>query len=159
MWQRRGQPRRIAAAGTDKRVTVFGALDYRAGRLRTMMADRGCGDRFLRFLWQVARAFPTDQLVLVIDNASYHKTAAVRSWLADHADRITVLWLPPYSPQLNRIERVRRFVKSKLTGHQFGNDRPSLIHCANSLFHDVQARFDAASYPHLTLGRNLCRSA
>lgn len=124
-----------------------------------MMADRGCGSRFLQFLEHLARRWPTDQVVLVMDNVSSHKTAAVRRWLADHAERIIVCWLPTSSPHLNRIERVWRFVKGKLACHRFWNDRPSLIHRANHLFHHVQAQYADPDRPHLTLAQNLCRSA
>lgn len=124
-----------------------------------MMADRGCGTRFRQFLEHLVRRWPTDRLVLVMDNVAYHKTAAVRAWLADHAQRITVCWLPTYSPHLNRIERVWRFVKGKLACHRFWNDRPGLIHLANHLFHHVQAQYADPDRPHLTLGQNLCRSA
>lgn len=124
-----------------------------------MMADRACGARFLLFLEQLTRRWPKDQLVLVMDNVAYHKTAAVRHWLAAQADRITVFWLPTYSPHLNRIERVWRFVKSKLACHRFWNDRPSLIHLANHLCHHVQAQYADPDRPSLTLGQHLCRSA
>lgn len=124
-----------------------------------MMADRGCGSRFLQFLERLVPSGSTDHLVLVMDNVSYHKTAAVRRWLAAHADRITVLWLPTYTPHLNLIERVWRFIKSKLACHRYWNDRTRLIHLANHLFHLLQARFAAQTRPHLTLGQNLCRSA
>jgi transposase len=123
------------------------------------MADRGCGSRFLQFLEQLVRRWPTDQLVLVMDNVSYHKTAAVRAWLAAHADRLTVCWLPTYSPHLNRIERVWRFVKQKLACHRFWHDRPGLIHAANHLLHRIAAQYTDPHRPHLTLSQNLCRFA
>jgi putative transposase len=159
MWQPRGQPRCIAAAGTDKRVSIFGALDYGSGRLTTLIAQRASAHEFLAFLEQLATHWPTEHLVLVMDNVAYHKTAAVRHWLAAQADRITVLWLPTYSPHLNLIERVWRFVKAKFAGHHFWNDLTGLIHHANDVLHTVRATFAAPRFPHLTLGQDLCRSA
>jgi hypothetical protein len=119
-----------------------------------MMADRACGPRFLQFLEQLGCRWPGDPLVLVMDNVAYHRTAAVRAWLAAHADHITVCWLPTYSPHLNRIERVWRFVKHKLAGHRFWNDRPGLIHAANHLLHRVAAQYTAPDRPHLSLRQN-----
>ena len=49
-WQRRGEPRRIPAAGTDQRVTYFGALDNRSSVLATMSAPTGNAERFHAFL-------------------------------------------------------------------------------------------------------------
>ena len=118
------------------------------------MADRACGARFLPFLEQLVRRWPRDQVVLVMDNVAYHRTAAVRSWLAAHAAHITVCWLPTSSPHLNRIERVWRFVKGKLAGHRFWHDRTGLIHAANHLLHRVEAQDADPARPHLTLGQH-----
>jgi transposase len=120
-----------------------------------MMADRGTGVRFRQFLEHLVRRWPTDQLVLVLDNAAYHKTAAVRAWLAAHADQVTVCWLPAYSPHLNRIERVWRFLKSKLACHRFWNDLPGLIHAANHLLHRIAAQYTDPDRPRLSMGQNL----
>ena len=50
--------------------------------------------------------------VLVLDNASIHKAHAVKARVADWANRgLTLLFLPPYSPELNRIEILWRFCK------------------------------------------------
>jgi len=49
--------------------------------------------------------------VLVIDNASYHRTKAVRELLVDHSDHVFVIWLPPYSPELNLIEGLWGYLK------------------------------------------------
>lgn len=79
-----------------------------------------------------------------------------RSWLADETERIAVIWLPTYSPHLNLIERVWRFVKSKLACHRHGNDLTSLIHTANHIRHAVRAEFAAPTEPRLTLRHNFC---
>lgn len=50
---------------------------------------------------------------------------------------------------LNRIERVLRFIKGKLANHRFWNDRPGLTHAANLLLHGAQAQFTDARRPNL----------
>jgi len=47
-----------------------------------------------------------------MDNASWHKTEAVTNYINDN--NITLLFLPPYSPEFNPIERVWSFIKSKI---------------------------------------------
>ena len=50
--------------------------------------------------------------VLVLDNASIHRAQAVKAQRAGWAARgLTLLFLPPYSPELNRIEILWRFCK------------------------------------------------
>ena len=102
---------------------------------------------------------PADQLVLVLDNASSHKTGARRVWFADHADRVGGLWLPTDSPQRNLIERVWRFVKGALAGHRFGNDLPSLVARAEAIMDATSAGFAAPTRPPSQLRQDLCKSA
>ena len=51
-------------------------------------------------------------LAILIDNASWHKTAAVIEFC--QKNNITLLFLPPYSPEYNPIERVWSFLKGKI---------------------------------------------
>ena len=59
--------------------------------------------------WLADQPAPT---VLVLDNASIHKAQLVQQNLADWATQgLTLLFLLPYSPELNRIEILWRFCK------------------------------------------------
>lgn len=138
---------------------MFGALDYRTGHLETMLEPCASGEHFAQFLAQLAAYWPDEQLVLVLDNASYHKSPPMKAWLATQHQRITLLWLPTYSPQLNLIERVWRFVKSKLACHHFWNDLAGLTTLATDLFERTRATFAASTRPHLFLCQSLCESA
>lgn len=106
---------------------------------------------FATFVDQVVSQWQDAPLVLVMDNASYHKAADLRHWLRDHADRVYVLWLPTYSPKLNLIERVWRFLKTRLACHRFWRDQPGLIAFAQRILEGMRACFAAATYPHITL--------
>ena len=123
------------------------------------MAPTGNADHFRAFLDQLVGHWAEGQLVLVLDNASYHKTPAVRAWFAAHAARVTVLWLPTYSPHLNLIERVWRFVKGKLACHRLWNDAAQLTATTQDILARTRATFAAPTYPHLTLGQDFCASA
>jgi putative transposase len=140
-------------------VSVFGALEYRSGLLTTALAPASDAAQFLAFLDRVTRRWPDKPLVLVLDNASYHKTPTLRAWFAAHADRISVRWLPTYRPQLNLIERVWRFVTSKLAGHRFWNNLDDLQVAAQTILGRTRATFAAQTYPPITLGQDFCMPA
>ena len=54
----------------------------------------------------------TQPTVLVLDNASIHKALLVQAALPQWAEQgLTLFFLPPYSPELNRIEILWRFCK------------------------------------------------
>jgi len=56
-----------------------------------------------------AAAFPESLNLLVLDNGGGHKARAVR-WPSN----VVAVFLPPYSPELNPIERLWRDLKDKL---------------------------------------------
>jgi putative transposase len=70
------------------------------------VAETKSGWNFIAFLVVLLRAYAGWKIRLVCDNARFHNTKAVRVFLAEHADRLSIFWLPPYSPSLNLIERL-----------------------------------------------------
>lgn len=142
--------------GPHQTRTVFGALDYGSGQVCWQIQERKGGDPFATFLAQVAQTWPEDDLVLVLDNASYHRAPAVRDWWAAQAGRLIPYWLPVYSPQLNLIERVWRFLKQKLACHRFWNDVAGLEAATGTLLDRLEAHFHNADGPSIFLRKDLC---
>lgn len=56
-------------------------------------------------------------IYVVIDNARYYKNALVKKWVA--TSRIALIYLPPYSPNLNLIERFWKCLKREVILNQF----------------------------------------
>ena len=56
---------------------------------------------------------------VVLDNASAHTTAAVHRFAQQHHERLELVFLPTYSPHLNPIERLWRFMRSQVTRNRF----------------------------------------
>ena len=159
VWQRRGQPLRVPAAGEDERVAVYGALDYASGRVLSQTAASKNGAGFAAFLEQVAQTWPEQTLVLVLDNASYHRSAAMRTWWAAQDGRLIPFWLPKYAPHLHLQEHVWRFLKQKLACHRFWADPAGLAQAAGTLLRCTEARFHTPDRPAIRLGHDFCASA
>lgn len=134
-------------------------MDYASGILTTQHADSANAAAFEAFLDQLITDWPTGHLILVLDNASYHKTASLRTWFAEHQDRVTVIWLPTYSPHLNLIERVWRFLKAKLACHRFWNDREGLATRVQTLCDAIRAIFHADIAPRIRITQDFYMSA
>jgi transposase len=87
--------------------TLFAALDI-ATEIATGTVTAACQPRhrhqeFLAFLRQVARAYPDQQLHLVMDNYAAHKRVEIRDWLAANP-RIHVHFTPTSASWLNLVE-------------------------------------------------------
>jgi transposase len=154
---------RVPAAGEDERIAVYGALDgaldYASGEVLAQTAASKHGDGFAAFLEQIAQTWPAQTLVLVLDNASYHRGAAMRTWWAGQDGRLVPFWLPKYAPHRNLLERVWRFLKHKRAGHRFWADPDGLAQAARTLLAQTTAHFHRPDRPAIRLGQNLCQSA
>lgn len=70
----------------------------------------------------------TKPTVVVLDNASFHKSKKFKSNIARWANMgLTLLYLPPYSPELNIIETLWRFMKYIWIEHSAYLSRDNLL--------------------------------
>ena len=83
--------------------TLFAALEVATGKVTDACYPRHRNEEFLRFLKQVARAYPRRKLHIVCDNYATHKHPAVTAWLAKHP-RITLHFTPTSGSWLNMVE-------------------------------------------------------
>lgn len=149
----------VPAAGVDQRRAVFGAVDYASGQVVWQLAAHKGGEAFAAFLARLARAWPDEQVVLVMDNVSYHRAPAVRAWWAEQGGRVTPFWLPVYTPTLNLMERVWRYLKQKLACHRFWSDVAGLEQATAALLTRIEARFHTDHPPGIKLTNNFCETA
>jgi len=102
----------IKAPAGRKRFNVLGALNVVTHELVTVTNDTYINAQsFCDLLWRISRLNIGVPITLVLDNARYQKCKLV--WeLAEFLD-IELLYIPPYSPNLNLIERLWKFVKKQ----------------------------------------------
>ena len=83
--------------------TLFAALNIATGTVTARCQPRHRHQEFLRFLRQVARAYPDRPLHLVMDNYAAHKRVEIRDWLAANP-RVQVHFTPTSGSWLNLVE-------------------------------------------------------
>jgi len=90
----------------------LGALEAITHQVVTVTNDSYINAQSVCTLLQKLRILHPDlPLVLILDNARYQQCKPV--WHMAHLLEIELLYLPPYSPNLNLIERLWKFVKKK----------------------------------------------
>jgi putative transposase len=128
----------------NQRLCLYGALNYRSGQVHYMVHPKKNAQQFQEFLRQLLEAHSERRLVLVIDNASYHRTKAVLALLEDHADHVFVIWLPRYSPELNLVEGLWGYLKRSALNNYFWGDIDSLERAVHDAFAELQQHPETA---------------
>ena len=108
-WARRGERITQGYFGKHVRKNVLGAVHPKSGKLVSLIVPHCDGDVFQVFLDTMAEEAPPTpgrRCVLVLDNASWHKVKTL-NW-----HHIEPVYLPPYSPDFNPIERLWQHLKS-----------------------------------------------
>jgi transposase len=100
--------------GHWKTSTLIGALDRNGLRCSTVVDGPVNADIFVAFIEQVLVPELKPGDIVVMDNLSSHKNTRIRK--AIEARRATLVYLPPYSPDLNPIEMVFSKIKQTLRG-------------------------------------------
>lgn len=138
-------------APTRKSVGYFAAVRLRDGRFQYCReTGRFNGETFFAFLKGLRRtSIRTGRRVVVItDNAKYHHANLHKQWREHHAADFTLDYLPPYSPELNPIERVWKLTRRQCLHNQYF---PSLDDVVTA----VETQFDQWTGRNETL-RRLC---
>jgi SAM-dependent methyltransferase len=101
-----------------KRYNVLGALDFISKKVTTVTNDSyitAC--EVCELFRKIAKVYAGKTVFAVLDNARYQKCAVTRE-LAEQLG-INLVFIPPYSPNLNLIERLWKFVKGKLRSRYY----------------------------------------
>lgn len=159
VWTVRGVRPVVPAAGTNQRRCIYGALNYRTGQSHYMVHPKKNSQQFAEFLRQLVEANLERRLVLVIDNASYHRTKAILALLREHADHVFVLWLPKYSPELNLIEGLWGYLKKSALNNYFYGTVESLEVAVHDAFTELQQHPETALSLAYKTATNLRKTA
>jgi hypothetical protein len=104
-WTLRAARPQVPTPGTNRQVTVFGAIEVTTGAWVYRLGHR-CAADFTALLDQVLRAFPQAPAIAVIcDNDSIHHARKVTAYLEKHPP-LELLYGARYSPHDNPVERV-----------------------------------------------------
>lgn len=96
-----------------KRYNVLGAIDFVTKRVFTVTnAEYMTAVQVNTMLRKLSEAYAGKEIHIVLDNARYQKCKIVQDLAGELGIRLE--YIPPYSPNLNLIERAWKFVKGEL---------------------------------------------
>jgi transposase len=119
-WGQKGkQPQVLCKQRKRERQTVFGSFNYNTGQITVSFADKGNSKTFKKHLRKVLNNYKdVSKVIMVLDNVAYHHAYKVKDWIEQHP-KLELYFLPPYSPDLNAVERAWWYMRKKITHNRF----------------------------------------
>jgi transposase len=117
-WILKGERKEVATTGRQKRLNFIGGICLKNHRIIYQQADKVNADSIALFLSELRRLNPGKYVIhLIWDNAGYHRDANLKAFAKGLA--IQLHYLPPYSPNLNPIERLWKIMHERVTYNKY----------------------------------------
>lgn len=117
-WLPKGENVELKTNTGRQRVTINGALDYETKGIIIQEDQVLNAENTIKFFNKIEAQYPDSKVVyLILDNAGYYKGKKIQEFL--RTSKIELLYLPPYAPNLNLIERVWKFFKTKVLANTY----------------------------------------
>jgi len=109
----------IETTGSRTRLNIMGALNLNdISRTVIRKYDKINSHNIARFFIAIRETYPITQKVhIILDGAGYHRTEQVKEWA--YMLNIELHWLPPYSPNLNPIERLWKVMNEQVRNNRY----------------------------------------
>lgn len=120
-WFPKGKQKIIPTYGKHWGAKLLGTLDYETGEVFSIQEERYDAKVFLSFLEAILAKYPNQRIVMILDNAKIHHADLIQPFLEQHKAHFRLMFLPPYSPNLNLIEELWGWLKSAVINNVFFN--------------------------------------
>jgi transposase len=115
----KGQTKQIKANTGRRRMNIVGAINPVTLAPTVIITEENCCEELIQvFLYEVKEQYKdAETICIVLDNARYQRAYSVKD-LANELN-IDLIFLPPYCPNLNLIERLWKFFKKKVMKNNY----------------------------------------
>jgi putative transposase len=138
-WMRKGKQRPLRTPGTNRKVWISGALNFRTGSFHWVRGERKNDELFIKLLDQLRRTYRCHrQLHLATDNDSSHTSKRVEKYVEDSGGRIRLHPLPSWSPESNPVELVWWSLHEAVSRNQECSELDDLVELAEGYFKERQ---------------------
>lgn len=142
-WTVKGKQRKIETPGQNVKRYGFGAVNFISGQLTGHISEHKDSAGFISLIEQIvaeycpAEDYTGPKIGLVVDNYIIHSSKTTKAVLKKYADRLFLVPLPTYSPQLNVIERLWKHLRRRVTHNYLFESIDKLVEAVKQFFKDM----------------------
>lgn len=143
-WIKKGEDFEVPSNTGRYHLNITGAIDIESMEMVTKSSQWVDADAICELLKALrAKNLSGEMIYLVLDNARYNRSWKVKELACDLG--IELIYLPPYSPNLNPIERVWKFFKKKVLYNRYYESRPEFEEACMKFFKYIRKFRDELS--------------
>jgi len=117
-WIKKGQEKELKANCGRQRLNINGAINIETFESTTGFYDTINAQATIDLFTKIEAKHPdADAIYIIVDNARYYRSSLLKEHVK--GTKIKLIFLPPYSPNLNLIERYWKFFKKKVLNNQY----------------------------------------
>lgn len=109
MWGEKGKELKIKVKQGFKNFYMYSAISPTTGENFSLILPFVCTDMMNIYLEKLSEEYCNRNLILIMDQAGWHKSKELAI-----PTNIKIMFLPPYSPELNPVERFWRYLKKEV---------------------------------------------
>jgi transposase len=117
-WIKKGKEKELKANCGRQRLNINGAINIETLEAVTGFYDTINAQSAINLFAKIEAKHPAaDAIYIIVDNARYYRSCLLKEHV--EGTKIKLIFLPPYSPNLNLIERYWKFFKKKIQNNQY----------------------------------------
>ena len=117
-WIKKGQDKIVKSNSGRQRININGALNAETLEVIIQTDDTINAQSTLKLFQTLEKKHPmADTIFITLDNTRYYKNLLIAEYL--ETSKIKLLFLPAYSPNLNLIERLWKFMRKTILYNQY----------------------------------------
>jgi transposase len=117
-WIKKGQEKELKANCGRQRLNINGAINIETLEPTTGFYDTINADSTIDLFSKIEAKHPDAKVIyIIVDNARYYRSCLLKEYT--EGTKIKLIFLPPYSPNLNLIERYWKFFKKKVLNNRY----------------------------------------
>ena len=129
-WFEKGVRTSVSISLGFKNFYVYSAVECQTGASHSLLMPYVNTVCFNIFLKSLSKQYPYDKLLFILDGAGWHKSKQLQI-----PHNIEFMYLPPYSPELNPVERLWNYIKQNTIKNKI---YASLVTLENTICHFIK---------------------
>ena len=122
-WLKKGKRTTIKVKRIRKYQNYIGFLNQKNFKCHVYDLNWQNQDEIIKAFKKLLKKYPNKKICIIWDNAAFHKGRKIKQELkkGNSLERVHLINLPPYAPDMNPIEHVWKWVKDQISNQQYQN--------------------------------------